>query len=108
MSDTRRQADTRPVPALERIREIALLLGVADPQGLTVKGIPPVSAYGVEAYSIALLEERQATITAGVIQAILDFWYAPRPGWALAGERELDTFLRILAVTRPDDPTGNR
>ena len=94
-------ADTPSVPQLERVREIALLLGVADPQGLISRGVTPVDAYGVEAYSIALLEEKRAQVTAPMVVAIFDFWYSPRPGWALGSERELDAFISTISASRP-------
>ena len=89
------------MPQLERVREIALLLGVADPQGLISRGVTPVDAYGVEAYSIALLEEKRAQVTAPMVVAIFDFWYSPRPGWALGSERELDAFISTISASRP-------
>lgn len=89
------------MPVLERVREIALLLGVADPQGLVNRGATPVEAYGVEAYSLALLEEQHPAVTEDMVRNVFTFWYDPIPGWALASERDLHGLVTTLAASRP-------
>lgn len=89
------------MPDLERVREIAIMLSVADPQGHTLRGTDPMPAYGVEAYSLALLEEQHGTLTPAMVTGVFDFWYNPRAGWATAGNREMTTFVSTVFSTRP-------
>lgn len=88
------------MPDLQRVRELTLMLAIADPQGAVARGLNPFRAYGVEAHCLAMLEEQHTQLTQAMVVAVMDFWYEPLPGWPQPSPATLKAFFNVLTQSR--------